>query len=82
MDEDTMMKLKQKDLEQGRVSELKCRYTKVNAQGSKTERFECTKSMHDWKKRKPKGFVEAIIFDHDVSVFVRICKRGAMDGLK
>ena len=35
LNEVTKMKLKQNDLEQGRVLESRCRYTKVSAQGSK-----------------------------------------------
>ena len=33
------------------------------------------------KKRRTSGFSGAIVFDRDMSEFVRIRKRGAMDGL-
>ena len=61
--------------------EPKCRYTKVDAQGSKNEIVECTEGAQDWKKRRTSGFAGAIVFDHDVSEFVGIRERGAMDGL-
>ena len=81
MDDGTMTKLKGNDLERGRVVEPKYRYTKVNTQGSKNEIVECAECAHDWKKRRTSGFAGAIVFDHDVSEFVRICEGGAMDGL-
>ena len=79
MNGDTMKKLKRKNLEQGRVLEPKCRRTKVNAQGSKNEKVECSECAHDWETRRTSGFTGAIVFDRDVSEFVGICERGAMD---
>ena len=61
--------------------EPKCRHTKVNAQGSKNETVECAECAHDWEKRRTSGFAGAIVFDRDVSEFVGIRERGAMDGL-
>ena len=77
-------KLKQNDLEleQGRVLELRCRCTEIIAQGSKNESFECTKSVHDWGKHKPKGFARAIDLNHYELEFARILKQGAICGLE
>ena len=61
--------------------EPKCRHTEVNAQGSNNEIVECAKCAQDWEKRRTSGFAGAIVFDRDVSEFVRICERGAMYGL-
>ena len=61
--------------------EPKCRRTKVNAQGSKNEIVEYAEYAHDWEKRRTSGFAGAIVFDHNVSEYVRVRERGAMGRL-
>ena len=62
--------------------DLRCRCTKVSAQGSNNGRFNYVKSVHNGQKHKPKAFTRVVDLNRDESEFARILEQGAIEGLE